>query len=461
MVVSVELTQVEALAPAGAYRSLRKHPVTDVTGEPVGELSLVPVPYVSRTISALRKVPPLPPAERVAAMRRASDLLRTGVIGGLSRSEYEWKVSRVSGLGSFVVEQAVDHISAACVSAYESAQSARPEGAVDALSDARLKRGAALWMRKGDVFGVHAAGNHPAVHANWLEALALGYKVAVRPSRREPLTPFRLISALRDAGFVNDVAFLPGEYDAADELMRAADLSMVYGGDDVIAKYGARSDILPQGPGRSKILITRDVDWREYVDFVVDCASNGGGTGCVNATAIYVDGDARALATEVAARLQRIPTRRPEDKDAVLPVVTLESADAINRFLQSAASSSEAILGGDGIVDEIGDGSAVLRPAVHLVDSPTAQALRAELAFPCLWVSSWKPEDGIECFDDTLALTVLGADYSLAERLIARPSIKNVYLGATPTYWGSSGMPHDDYLGSFLMRSKAVVRDAM
>ncbi len=45
-----------------------------------------------------------------------------------------------------------------------------------------------MWARRGEVLAVHAPGNAPGVHGLWPQALALGYRVAVRPSRREPLT---------------------------------------------------------------------------------------------------------------------------------------------------------------------------------------------------------------------------------------------------------------------------------
>ncbi|MGH3788040.1 MAG: hypothetical protein ACRDRG_16175 [Pseudonocardiaceae bacterium] len=98
--------------------------------------------------------------------------------------------------------------------------------------------GRAVWTRRGDVCAVHAAGNHPGVHGLWVEAPALGYRVAVRPSSREPFTPHRLISAMREAGLGDDqVAFLPTDRAGAGDIIQAADLAMVYGGDDVVHKY--------------------------------------------------------------------------------------------------------------------------------------------------------------------------------------------------------------------------------
>ena len=86
-----------------------------------------------------------------------------------------------------------------------------------------------------------------------MQALALGYRVVIRPSRREPFTGHRLIHALRQAGFRNeDAAYLPTDYAGADEIIRAADLAMVYGGQDVVDKYAADPAFAIQGHSDAK-----------------------------------------------------------------------------------------------------------------------------------------------------------------------------------------------------------------
>ena len=135
-----------------------------------------------------------------------------------------------------------------------------------------------MWARRGDVFAVHASGNAPGVHALWPQALALGYRVAVRPSRREPFTGQRLVYALRHSGFRDhDVVFLPTDYAGADELIGGADLAMVYGGQDTVDKYVDDPTVFVNGPGRTKILITADRDWRDYLDVIVDSVAHLGG----------------------------------------------------------------------------------------------------------------------------------------------------------------------------------------
>jgi acyl-CoA reductase-like NAD-dependent aldehyde dehydrogenase len=375
-------------------------------------------------------------------------------------AHHQFVVSRASGMPISVVRSAGEAIARSAAEAYRSVQYARPIGAVNDWRDPLTRTGSGVWTRRGDVFAVHAPGNHPGVHGLWLEALALGYRVAVRPSRRDPFTPHRLISALRTAGFGDDqVVLLPSGYDAADEILRGADLAMAYGGEEVMRKYAGYSTMLPQGPGRSKILLTADVDWREHLDVIVASISHEGGRACVNATGVFVEGDTAPVARAIAERLAAIPSLPPEDEHAVLPVLPLADAQKIEQYLLARAAGTVAWLGGDGVVDELGDGSAALRPAVHELNRPDAEQAGVELAFPCVWVAPWTAEAGLEPLKDTLVLTAITHDTHLVDRLVAEPTIANVYVGDHPTYWTQPGIPHDGYLADFLMRTKAVIRD--
>ncbi|CAM01892.1 hypothetical protein SACE_2601 [Saccharopolyspora erythraea NRRL 2338] len=315
-----------------------------------------------------------------------------------------------------------------------------------------------MWARKGEVFAVLAPGNHPATHAAWLEALAMGYRVAIRPSRREPFTPHRLVSALRQAGFGSDqVVLLPTDHTVADVLVQAADLAMVYGGDEVAATYGARADILVQGPGRSKVLLA-DGHSERHIATVVDSVGGHGATACVNATAVFVDGDAPGVAREVARSLSEIVVRPPESDDAVLPAFRVERAKALQNYLRGRLDTAEMISGPD-LVAELPGGGAVLRPAVMLLDRADAPQVNIELPFPCVWVAPWSPADGVAPLRNTLTLTAITPDEDLLTRLVEEPSISNVHVGDRPTFLMGPGLPHDGHLAEFLMRSKTVIRD--
>ncbi len=171
-----------------------------------------------------------------------------------------------SGLPIGVVRAAPQYIKHGCAEAYRAARQARPEAAALDWRDPLTRRGQAVWSRRGDVFAVHAPGNHPTVHSERIQALALGYRVAARPSRREPFTPHRLVSPLWEAGFSpGEVVLLPTSHEVAGHVLRGADLSMVYGGGDLVRIHSGDAFVLPPGPGRSKILLTRAAVSNVYV----------------------------------------------------------------------------------------------------------------------------------------------------------------------------------------------------
>jgi acyl-CoA reductase-like NAD-dependent aldehyde dehydrogenase len=459
MAATVELPALDALGPSGAYHTHERQTITDVAGTPLAELSLVPKLYVTRAMAALHKADTMPLEERLAALARAGEAHATGTVDGVTAADHQVIVSRASGMPVSVVRAAGAAIARSAAEVYRSVQYARPAGAVTDWQDPLTRTGRGVWTRRGDVFAVHAPGNHPGVHGLWLEALALGYRVAVRPSRRDPFTPHRLISALRTAGFRDDqVVLLPTGYAAADEILHGADLAMAYGGEDVMRKYAGYSTMLPQGPGRSKILLTAEVDWREHLDVIVASISHEGGRACVNTTAVFVQGDTAPLARAIAERLAAIPSLPPEDENAVLPVLPLADAQKLEQYLLTKAAGTVPWLGGDGVVDDLGDGSAVLRPAVHELDRPGAEQAGVELSFPCVWVAPWTPEAGLQPLKETLVLTAITHDTRLVDDLVAEPTIANVYVGDHPTYWIEPGIPHDGYLAEFLMRTKAVIR---
>src|SRR5258708_22821913 len=162
---------------------------------------------------------------------------------------------------------------------------------------------------------------------------------------------------------------------------------------------------------------------------IVASISHEGGTACVNTTAVVVEGDPRPVAEALAERLAAIPSLPPEDEQAMLTAYPLEAARKIERYLLAKAAGTRALLGGEGVVDELGDGSAVLRPTVHQLDRPDAPQANIELAFPCVWVAPWTREAGIAPLRQSLVLTAVTQDEKLLDALFTEPTIKNLYIG--------------------------------
>jgi acyl-CoA reductase-like NAD-dependent aldehyde dehydrogenase len=451
---------IDALGAHDEYRTRNREVLCDTSGTALAELSVVPALYVSRTLHAQRKVRPLPIAHRKAALAAAAEHFATGVVAGLDYDGYTRLAGQLSGLPITVIRAGTRSVTNGVADAFDAVQSARPTGAVQDWRDERTRTGGAVWARRGEVFGVLASGNGPGIHASWPQALALGYRVAVRPSRREPFTAHRLVHALRQAGFrTEDVTYLPTDHGGADEIVRSADLAMVYGSQDVADNYSGDATVFVNGPGRTKILVTADQDWREHLQTIVDSIAGLGGTACVNATAVLYEGDPAPLASAIAERLSAIEPLPSDDERAILPTQSLDNARKLANWLAATAAGTTPLLGADQVVAALDDSRAALRPAVHLMDHPDAGKLNVELPFPCVWVAPWSRADGLNPLRHSLVLNAITADEDLIDDLIADPTIANVYCGHHPSYFTAPGIPHDGFLADFLMRNKGFVRD--
>ena len=452
-----DLVDLAALGPDGEYRTRNREIIKDSTGVPVAKASVVPRLFVHRSIDAQRRLRPMPAAEREAALTKAADVFVSSTIAGLDFDSYVALTCRVSGLPIAAARAGAHTVAESLTTACDAIRPARPSGA--SLDWRELApAGGAVRARRGEVLAVHAPGNAPAVHGLWPQALALGYRVAIRPSRREPFTAHRLIHALQQTGFrAGDALYLPTDHTVADDVIQAADLAMVYGGQDVVDRYARDPRVLTNGPGRTKILITGECDWREYLDVIVDSIANLGGMACVNATAVLHEGDAAPLAHAIAERLSTIAALPNTDERAILPTTSIETARALADHLAVKAAGTVPVLGADTVVSDLGGGFAALRPAVHLLATPDPTKLNVELPFPCVWVSPWSRADGIAPLRNSLVLNVITTDDDLIDELVNEPTVTNVYRGRHATHYTAPHIPHEGFLADFLMRNKGFV----
>jgi acyl-CoA reductase-like NAD-dependent aldehyde dehydrogenase len=452
-----DLVDLTALGPDGEYRTRNREIIKDTAGVPVAESSIVPRLFVNRSIDEQRKLPPLEVTQREAALTRAADVFVSSTIDGLDFDSYVELTCRVSGLPLAAARAGAHTVVESLATACDAVRPARPSGASPDWRELKTA-GGAVWVRRGDVLAVHAPGNAPGVHGLWPQALALGYRVAIRPSRREPFTAHRLIHALRQTGFRDgDALYLPTDHVVAADVIAAADLAMVYGGQDVVDRYTQDPTVLTNGPGRTKILITAECDWRDYLDAIVDSIANLGGMACVNATTVLYEGDAAPLAHAIAERLSTIEPLPNTDERALLPTTSVDDARALAEHLAARAAGAVALLGADQVVADLGDGFAALRPAVHLLATPDPAKLNVEMPFPCVWVSPWSPADGIGPLRNSLVLNAITTDDGLVDKLVNEPTVTNVYRGRHATHYSAPHIPHEGFLADFLMRNKGFV----
>jgi len=159
--------EIPALGPSGEFRAVNRLSVTDVSGADLAEVSLVPPVYVHRAMAALHRAETLPAADRAALLAKAAELFEHADIGGLSPEAYQHAVSRAGGVPISSVREANGSVAQRVANAFDSAHQARPRGASADWRHPSTQAGRAVWVRRGSVFAVHAAGNHPGTHAIW------------------------------------------------------------------------------------------------------------------------------------------------------------------------------------------------------------------------------------------------------------------------------------------------------
>jgi acyl-CoA reductase-like NAD-dependent aldehyde dehydrogenase len=444
-----------ALVRAGMPgRSAETAELHAVDGTPLAVVDQAPPLLARLTVADVRRHGREHHAPPPAVLARAGELFATTALAGLTPDAYCEMQARATGVPISVARRSLTDIRAACAAMADRLAAERPAGAAELVGDDGLH---AVWSRRGDVLAVIAPSNNPGVHTQWVHAVALGYRVVVRPGTRDPFTPARLVAALLHAGVEPaGLSLLPGGYATGDTLVDAADLSLVFGGDAAVRAYGGNRSVLLRGPGRSKLLQLGELT-EDALRTICASVAHDAGMRCTNATAVFTDGDPRALAEDIAARLATLTPAPPLSPSAQLPVLPIAQARALREHLDSRRAGAVDVAAahfGEGPVVDLADGSAALRPAVLACDRPDHPGAAVELPFPCVWVLPWRRDDGFGPLRDTLALTILGGDPALAARALREPTIRTVHLGPLPTFAAATTAPHDGYLGHDLMEAR-------
>ncbi|WP_445399002.1 aldehyde dehydrogenase family protein [Streptomyces sp. LE64] len=445
------------LTHRGSRNTRTTETVHGVDGQPLATLALAPDLLVAQSLRALAGAAPPSAPERAALLSEAAERFLDDVLGGLSFTEHNAYVSRVSGHNAGLTEELGRAVALALAEAPSRADRARPVGSVRSWREVGRGGGSGVWTRSGETLAAVLSGNTPTIQNGWLQAFALGYRVVVRPSRREPFTAFRTLLALRAAGAPDHAAvYLPTGHAGVAPLLRRADLALVYGGDEVAARYRGAPDVKVAGPGRSKTLVTagRATDPRT-VARAADSVAALSGAACVNTTAILVEGDHRRFARDLAEVLRARAEGRQTTADHLGPRVSGEAAEALLDRLARVGARPVIPLGD--VATPHPEGGVVLGPAVFTVDDPGDGLLAAELPFPCVWVAPWTPADGVRPLRGSLVVNAVTDDPAWVDALLHEPGVGNVHVDV-PTVHGDGHLPHEGYLGDFLMRNRAVVR---
>ena len=444
------------------YASLDRQLLTGFDGSPVGDATITPALMVHdvarRTSSALRA---LPIRAVLDVFARAADIFCTGRPDGLAPEAYVRNASLTSGLPlSITLRQTLGLFPSGMRTMGRFLEVQSP-GGLDVF-DSHLYEAAGARIAlvpRGRTVGFLMPGNHPATHFMWLCALAMKMPVVVRPSSDDVFTPYRLAASLLDAGLPEDaVAFVPGGHDLVDTIVQSCSLSVLFGSQALADRYASNRNVRIHGPGRSKVVVLGDADFARAVDLICRLVMDDAGRGCINGSAVIVEGDAGKLAAAVARALERVPLRSPLAEGAQLGAVRPREADAYNAFIDSGLGSGAVELTpGRGHRVATVDGVALMRPTVLEVRSFEHPLFGMELPFPfVVFAAAGSRQEVLRAARNSLAVVIAGQDEALAHELLLDPSIEKVFEGGALSTEFDPLEPHEGYLLDFLFHKKSL-----
>ncbi|MBX3424690.1 MAG: aldehyde dehydrogenase [Pirellulales bacterium] len=469
------MIELPAIRWGEPYESLEVDEVKHfMTGEPVARIHSVGSGLINRdakkAVLARRALQALSPAELIARCKTAGEAFESGTlsVGSAQQSPRDFieLQSATTGMplamcaanvtkNAFVLKN-IDRILDALTRGLDLNILARGYG--------EEGRGVTVsYQAQCDALGAVLPSNSPGVHTLWLPVIALQIGLVLKPGSSEPWTPYRVFSAMTEAGIPREAFCLyPGAGgDIGGAILGACRRSMIFGGPQTVRQYAGNPGVQVHGPGFSKILFGDDcVDrWEDHLDLMVDSVSRNGGRSCINASSIYASRHTREIAAALAERLGPIDVLPPDDPDAGLAAFTMEGAaaaiwKALERDFADPQTTHMTETFGPRLVER--PPVAYLRPVVLHCQSPGAPAANKEYMFPAVSVVECSQAKMLGAIGPTLVATAITEDESFRRDLIASTDIDRLNLGPIPTPQLDWLQPHEGNLIEFLYRSRAL-----
>lgn len=310
------------------------------------------------------------------------------------------------------------------------------------------------------VLGAVLPSNSPGVHTLWLPAIPLQVGLMLKPGSSEPWTPYRVVSAMVEAGIPKEaMAIYPGGHDAGPALLSAVPRSMIFGSEQTVAQYHGNPRVQAHGPGFSKILIGDDmVDrWEEFLDVMVESVYINGGRSCINASGIWASRHTQEIAQAIAEKIGPVDVKPTTDPDAGLAAFTNAAMATgtwamIEDDLKESGVTDMTAEYGPRLVER--ERCAYLRPMVVHCNHHHAVAAK-EYMFPFVSVVECPQDQMIKQIGPTLVGTALTEDKAFAQQLTDAVNIDRLNIGPIPTNRLNWLQPHEGNLIDFLFRSRA------
>ena len=431
------------------HSSLDSHVLEDYRKQPLAKVMHASPVLVRRIAESLRRLPSLRPSDLSqlwTAIEVAGERIATSTIGGVSPEAHAEAVTRATGLPIHWSRNGLKELGERMCGIKTALARQSPNGNVKAFLDQEVEQPSGgdplAWVPTGRVLGVIESSNAATTQLAWVLALAMGWTVLLRPGKSDPLTSYRVFSALKEAGFPAErLAILPGEHDLVTAMRDAADRLIAYGGSALAKVLGSRSTIAFNGPGNSKVFVDGMAASGELSDFLFDCITSAGGRKCVCTSAIAFRNSDPEIAHELRGRLSSMALLDPMDPAARVP----------------AWKEGERTVAPPAVIARH-DGVDFLKPDLVMCERPQAP-FGMELPGP--WataVNVSNDTDLVSVFKPALALTLLSTDEELRKRCLIEPSIQKVFCGPIPTWHNVPGAPHGGRISDLLFTHKPAWR---
>ena len=236
---------------------------------------------------------------------------------------------------------------------------------------------------------------------------ATGSRSGRHAASRSP--PTGSIHALRQAGFRDDDAlYLPTDHAVADEIIEAADLAMVYGGQDVADRYAAEPDRAGeragphQDPDHRRVRLARLPRRDRRLD------RQPGRHGVRQRHRRAVRGRPAPLAHAIAERLSAMRRCRTPTSGPLCPPRSVDDARAIAEHLGGQGRRRRRPCSAPiRWSPTSATGTPRCAPPCTCCATPDADKLNVELPFPCVWVAPWSRAIGIAPLRNSLVLNAI------------------------------------------------------
>ena len=444
------------------------------TGEPVARIHSVGSGIIQRDAkkakNARRALQAITPAELIDRCKKAGELFESGTLAvGDSQQTPEDFIQQQSATTGMPVSMCRANVvkNAFVLKNIDKILDALTRGlSLDVLARGYGDEGRGVtisYQAQCDALGAVLPSNSPGVHTLWLPVIALQMGLVLKPGSSEPWTPYRVYSAMVEAGIPPEaISLYPGAgADIGSAILTSCRRSMIFGGPQTVDQYAGNPKVQVHGPGYSKILFGEDTvdQWEDYLDLMVDSVYRNGGRSCINVSSIYAPRHSKEIAEALASKLGPIEVLPPEDENAGLAAFTIEGAakailGSIERDAEATNVTDMTASYGDRLVEKTP--VAYLRPVVLHHASAESDTRNKEQMFPMVNVVECPQDKMLNAIGPTLVGTAITDDDAWKQELIGSIDIDRLNLGPIPTPQLDWLQPHEGNLIEFLYRSRAL-----